>query len=583
MINFDATFFEKYQKILLWVANHRISRWILGLNRIAPGLKQRTKHLRIAKIDPASVHWYIGRKGKKHQYVIASYTRPRFAEALAYNLSPFAFLMYQPKRMSWRFSPVGAMGMIMLAVLTKGSAIAFMGTTTSYYASSGDGDAKYEHASGLTQAGWDAIHDATTAQAVEYNQTASNNYYSPGRWSNSSTVQIMRAFFPIDTSGLGAGATISSATFYVYVTDHYSASVPGGAPMGFSLLQSQQASATVLATTDFAPASWTKLASDLSNASVSDNAYNSWSLNTDGKAAISKTGITKLMTVCQHDADDYFTSSGSWVTRLLVRFSDYTGTSSDPYIEITYTSTTTYNQDVIATATATASIIKGMSKTVSATATATASVLKQMSVSMSAGASVAASIVKQMAKELLANVSSTAQMTATKVYLETLEAIATVTGAITKIPGKLLSSTSTISASVATALNLSRTLQATASVTASVVKGLSKTLEATTSVAGSITKVPGKLLSAVASVTAAIETAQAKVLTATATITATVEASRAVIMTATTTVTADVSKVVGKLLSVTASITAKILAPFWRTKYPAHGDGEDYEIKYPHD
>lgn len=210
-------------------------------------------------------------------------------------------------------------------------------TTTTFYPGSGNGDGTQVSNSMYSQAQWDAIHDATTASGVEYNVTESTTYYSPGRWSNASTVQNMRSYYPIDTSSLTSGATITDATFSVYVTDHYSASVPGGAPMGFSLLQGNQTSTTALSTSDYPPASWTKLATDISDASITTSAYNTWTLNSSGKGAINKTGVTSLVTTTQLDADDYYTASASWVTRLLVRFVGYTGTSSDPYLSVTYT------------------------------------------------------------------------------------------------------------------------------------------------------------------------------------------------------------------------------------------------------
>lgn len=207
-----------------------------------------------------------------------------------------------------------------------------------FFPGTGNGDSQNVNTSMYSQANWDTLHDATTSSGVEYNVAESTSYYSPGRWSNASTVQLMRTFYPIDTSLITSSGSISAATFNVYVTDHYSASDPsGGTEMGFSLLQSQQASLTTLLTSEFAPASWTRLASDIDDTSITTSAYNTWTLNADGKAAISKTGTTKLMTACKHDVDDYYTSSPNWVTRLLVRFVGYTTPGYAPYLEVTWT------------------------------------------------------------------------------------------------------------------------------------------------------------------------------------------------------------------------------------------------------
>lgn len=250
---------------------------------------------------------------------------------------------------------------------------------------------------------------------------------------------------------------------------------------------------------------------------------------------------------------------------------------------VAYPYATTYDQAVTATTSITGSLIKGMSKTLTVSPAVSGSVLKQMAKSITASVATTANMVKQMAKTLTGNVAVTASMVATKVYLETLEAIASVTASITKFPGKLLTGTATVTGAITKSLTLSRTLQATATITSSVTKGLSKALTVTVGVTSSITKIPGKILQATAAVSASIDKIQARVLTATASVTASIEAGRAVIMTATVATTATVEKTVGKLLAITLSIIAKISAPFYKEKYPAHGDGEDYEIKYPHE
>lgn len=218
-------------------------------------------------------------------------------------------------------------------------------TTDTYYAGSGNGAVGYyTNSGGYTQAGWDAIHDATTGNAAEYAQTSSNNLYSPGRWSNASVVQLSRTFYPINTSALGSDQVITNATWSIYVSDHYSASVPSGAPMSWALVAGTQASSTSLSTADFDAYTPTRIATDLASTSISDGSYNTWTLNADGRAAINKTGTTKLAMLASHDLDDYFTTSTNWVTRLLVRYADYAGTTYDPKLvveHVTGSATTT--------------------------------------------------------------------------------------------------------------------------------------------------------------------------------------------------------------------------------------------------
>lgn len=244
---------------------------------------------------------------------------------------------------------------------------------------------------------------------------------------------------------------------------------------------------------------------------------------------------------------------------------------------------TTYNQTVTATTVLTSLMTKGLSKSVVATTAISGVVRKGLSKTIIATTAVTANILKQMSKTLIATTVVTASMVATKVYLQTIAATIALTASITKIPGKLLSATTVVSASVTKTASLVRTLVATTAVSASMIKALAKTLIATTAVTASITKTPNKLLKAITSVSASVSRGIVKVLVATTQVSASIIAGRAVIMVATVTTTATIGKTVGKLLKVTLSIIAKIRAPFYKLKYPPHGDGEDYEIKYPHE
>ena len=168
MFNFDKQFFHKNQTRLLRVANSVWLRWLLGLNR----LPKEFKGLKIDKITPNSIHHKIGKvikiKGKwryREEFKAEFFTRPRFAEALAYNLSPFCYFQeLRSKRMVWRFSPAGLAYVLLFGLLGKfaGLPLAFMGTTSTFYPAAGanspiDGQIAYHNS---TNVGWDTAHDS---------------------------------------------------------------------------------------------------------------------------------------------------------------------------------------------------------------------------------------------------------------------------------------------------------------------------------------------------------------------------------------------------------------------------------------
>jgi hypothetical protein len=116
---------------------------------------------------------------------------------------------------------------------------------------------------------------------------------------------IYRGIFLFDTSSLTNAAVIDSATFSLYATSiddsHFNQSL--------SVVSSNPASNTALANGDYATTGTTRFASDIDFGSVTLNAYNDFSLNASGLAAISKTGITKLAVRCSGDVDD---SAPAW-------------------------------------------------------------------------------------------------------------------------------------------------------------------------------------------------------------------------------------------------------------------------------
>lgn len=192
---------------------------------------------------------------------------------------------------------------------------------------------------------------------------------------------------------------------------------------------------------------------------------------------------------------------------------------------------TTTNQAVDATTSVSASMLtpKTIVSTISATTAASASVATSIGKLLSATATATASVLKGLAMEISAEVSITATTLAQRAYLVAMNAAVAVSATTQTAIAKVLEATSTVSASITKTFSVSQLVSATASITSTIEAGREKLLEATTAITASITTAIGKTL------------------------------------------TADVS------------IIARLLAPFYKTKYPAHGDGDEYEVKYPHD
>ena len=212
-------------------------------------------------------------------------------------------------------------------------------TVTSYYAGSGDGYILgYTNTSPGTLAAWDSVHDSTSPALNAVSTTTSTEDDTGGRLQSrvaANGTQISRQFFPVDTSGIGSGNTVTAATFYLY----YGVTVFAN-DFALALVQTSQPSNTALTAADFdlcgdAINNPTEGASRNSYTSTNTVQYRTFALDATGLSWIDKTGFTKLGIRTDKDCDDSYATYGD--NRWATRYSEYTGTGSDPYLEVTYT------------------------------------------------------------------------------------------------------------------------------------------------------------------------------------------------------------------------------------------------------
>jgi hypothetical protein len=194
--------------------------------------------------------------------------------------------------------------------------------TTSFYVGSGDGY-YYRYVGTET---WAVIR----AGAETGNMLASDSSLTglKSHLSNSARyIEDYRAVSPVDTSGLGSSASISSATLNFY---------------GISKLNGLGSSNLTLdryTSLGFAIANYVaeRQAIDIAYASFNTSAWNAWSLNATGLGNIDKVGTTKLALRYTYDVDN---TTPTWAansqTNFQFRTSEYTGTDYDPYLSVVY-------------------------------------------------------------------------------------------------------------------------------------------------------------------------------------------------------------------------------------------------------
>lgn len=148
---------------------------------------------------------------------------------------------------------------------------------------------------------------------------------------------LQRGIFCFDTSAIGAEGTISDGTFSLYgntVVDTF-----GGANPDIDVVSSAPAATNDLANSDYTYTQFgTTVFAAIALGSISTSGYNDFTLDTNGQANISKTGISKFGTRTSWDTSGTF--GGTWGSaqsaRLAAYMADQTGTTKDPKLTVTH-------------------------------------------------------------------------------------------------------------------------------------------------------------------------------------------------------------------------------------------------------
>lgn len=291
---FTRDFFRKHQKLLLFVTRTRLLNWLFGFHKLPKEL--RGKGVRM--ITENSIHWLRD----DGQVEGAFFTRPRFAEALELNLKRLAipFLALVPK-----LAPFGLV----------------MGTSTDFYAGT---ETNYSVFYSLNSGTWD---DAWDSVGTSVSLSTGTTYYSNTHL-NGAFKQTGRSIMRIDTSAIGSGSTISSATLSL-VNDFYANT------NSISLYISTTSLSTISAAADYTRSNW-DMAADYGNST-----FASWSAGAGTRVGttitdlttISKTGTTKYALLTSLDRSR---TSPTGLNGLDVRDAAFAGTASDPYLTVVY-------------------------------------------------------------------------------------------------------------------------------------------------------------------------------------------------------------------------------------------------------
>lgn len=203
--------------------------------------------------------------------------------------------------------------------------------TISPYSSSGDGWARKSNSTSWAT----TVAQGATGSSADYTgNTGTVQVYGPSGGGNKYCDRIFMIF---DLTSI-SGATVTSATVNI---NNSSKGFDGAgmASQDFGLYESTIASDTVIATTDFGAFGTTQLATSLTYASVTPGSYSSWTLNSSGLTyATGKAGsYAKFCIRLSYDYNGTDPGTTEKYTYAIYNTSEATGTSSDPYMDVTYT------------------------------------------------------------------------------------------------------------------------------------------------------------------------------------------------------------------------------------------------------
>jgi hypothetical protein len=191
--------------------------------------------------------------------------------------------------------------------------------------SAGDGHVMAYPTAYCTEAGFHDARDAAIGDAVFYTST----YVTAGSWCEVGWVRLVsRAFFPIDTSGIGAGRTITSGKFHAYT---YSIQpYPWVTTYDIRLVPTTQASPTELVLADYVDCGHVDCTTQLADDIQANYGWMIFTLD-DADGDVDKTGWTYLgIREVDHDCADVYNVN---IYELRVYSSEIGYVDYRPYLE----------------------------------------------------------------------------------------------------------------------------------------------------------------------------------------------------------------------------------------------------------
>lgn len=435
---FSEAWFTKHQGTLLWLLNHAFTkrwfRWILRIRKHDCPLETEITELKPNRFSYGDHFEKIN--GKWHYIKTTDFrTHPKFAKRIYYAFRPFWWLVhFWDWAIADRFVPKLSFGFDVLTAYPDPDP----------ETSSMDG---YSAIDGVSSS-WATLHDGTDGNDANASGTAAPVVSIRASTTLNQYQGLYRCAFLFDTSSIDDAATVSSAIFSVYGTGK--TDTPGWTP-NVNVYTSTPASNTNITTADYDQFGTTaQCDTAITYSGWSTTGYNDFTLNATGRGNVSKTGISKFATRnAQYDvansAPTYY--NGGNYSELDGYFADQTGTTNDPKLVVTYSTSTAYTKTLDETLVLTASELNKNSRTFAETLTLTATLTagKVLVAIYSETLAITDTFLRTISKVFSETLSITASIinTASRTFSETLTLTETLIRTTSKVFSETLSLTET--------------------------------------------------------------------------------------------------------------------------------------------
>ncbi|MBM3216244.1 hypothetical protein FJZ36_15180 [Candidatus Poribacteria bacterium] len=320
---FDGEWFARHQGAMLALANTRAGRRLLRIDGDLPA------RCWVVGIQPHAVTWTTEplipwlrsvRRGEPVTLTTDFRTHEKFGKRLRFSVLPRWERVGEIVRAAW--SPLGVR-------------VAWADTLTVYpQPGAGGGNTTCDgQVFRGTSGTFSAIRDGAGTGVDAFGIDASLYRLLASTTSNVFS-QLYRSIFTFSTSALGSSATLSAAV----LSWRGSLKASGLGTDSANVVAATPAANNSLVSADYGQLGAVAFAT-VAYSSLSTTGYQDFTLDSNGRANVSKTGISRFGLRGGWDLNNSFT--GTWASNQTTRwqgyYADQTGTSTDPKLVVTYT------------------------------------------------------------------------------------------------------------------------------------------------------------------------------------------------------------------------------------------------------